>query len=130
MSARDYYAAQQTRTWALDMFEDIFTRQKIDVILSPVTAATAPRIKETPSTDTGSVAKLMRYASVYNMIGAPAVSVPVAYDAFNLPIGLQMAADHWDEHILLRLSNVAENSLARRAPRVFFDILGEAIKKP
>ncbi len=129
MSARDYYAAQQTRTWAMEMFEDIFTRQKIDVIVSPVTAATAPRIKDAPSTDIASVAKLMRYANPYNMIGAPAVSVPVGYDEFNLPIGLQLAADHWQEHKLLRLSNVAEQVVARRAPSVFFDVLGNALKK-
>jgi Asp-tRNA(Asn)/Glu-tRNA(Gln) amidotransferase A subunit family amidase len=127
MSARDYYAAQQTRTWAMGMFEDIFTRQKVDVIASPVAAATAPRIKDTPSTDIASVAKLMRYASVYNMIGSPAVSVPVGYDESNLPIGLQLAADHWDEHTLLRLSNVAEQAVARRAPSVYFDVLGNAL---
>jgi aspartyl-tRNA(Asn)/glutamyl-tRNA(Gln) amidotransferase subunit A len=111
----------------MGMFEDIFTRQKVDVIASPVAAATAPRIKDTPSTDIASVAKLMRYASVYNMIGAPAVSVPVGYDESNLPIGLQLAADHWDEHTLLRLSNVAEQAVARRAPSVYFDVLGNAL---
>eukprot|EP00029_Vermamoeba_vermiformis_P000912 TRINITY_DN11085_c0_g1_i1.p1 TRINITY_DN11085_c0_g1~~TRINITY_DN11085_c0_g1_i1.p1 ORF type:complete len:611 (-),score=195.06 TRINITY_DN11085_c0_g1_i1:44-1672(-) len=129
MSARDYYAAQQTRTWAMEMFEDIFTRQKIDVIVSPVTASTAPHIKDSPSTDMASVAKLMRYANLYNMVGNPAVSVPVGYDALNLPIGLQLAADHWQEHKLLRLSNVAEQAIARRAPSVFFDVLGNALKK-
>lgn len=128
MSARDYFTAQQVRTWAMDVFEDIFTKQKIDVIMSPVTASTAPRIKDVPSTDIASVAKLMRYASVYNMIGAPAVSVPVGYDEHNLPIGLQLAAVHWHEHKLLRLANVAEQALVRRAPRVFFDILGDALK--
>lgn len=113
----------------MEMFEDIFTRQKIDVIVSPVTASTAPHIKDSPSTDMASVAKLMRYANLYNMVGNPAVSVPVGYDALNLPIGLQLAADHWQEHKLLRLSNVAEQAIARRAPSVFFDVLGNALKK-
>ena len=43
-----------------------------------------------------------------NLLGLPAISVPVGHDAAGLPIGLQFIGRAWTEATLLRLASVVE----------------------
>ena len=57
------------------------------------------------------------------MIGLPGVSIPAGYDAASLPIGLQAMADHWNEHVLLRVAHALENTAQLHAPATYFSPL-------
>ena len=45
-----------------------------------------------------------------NLLGLPAISVPVGHDASGLPIGLQFIGRPWTEATLLRLGAAVEAS--------------------
>jgi Asp-tRNA(Asn)/Glu-tRNA(Gln) amidotransferase A subunit family amidase len=73
--------------------------------------------------DLGTVTELMRFIFPPNLIGLPAISFPDGYNEIGLPIGMQAIGRPWDEHVLLRLAYAAEQSVERKRPQVFFEIL-------
>lgn len=110
--AVDYVRAQRVRARALAHVRRVF--DAVDVLVTPSTAATAPRIpvsdpKETWS-DLSTVTELMRYAFLGNFTGNPGLTVPVGVDPEGLPIGLQLMGDHWQEALLLRVGRALERS--------------------
>ena len=121
-NATDYLLAQQVRTRALNTFREIY--QQVDVIVSPGTALTAQPVPPNGTldgwSDLGADTEMMRYVFPGNLVGLPAISFPVGYDEQGLPVGMQAMGRHWEEHTLLRVAYVAEQSLARRAPRRFY----------
>jgi Asp-tRNA(Asn)/Glu-tRNA(Gln) amidotransferase A subunit family amidase len=130
MSAADYLQAQRIRTRALAHFGRAFER--VDAILTPATAITAPTVPDGCEndgwSDLGSVTELMRFAMPANLTGHPAIAFPVGYDARGLPIGMQAMARPWAEYTLLRIASAAEQTTPRRRPPTYYDIL-ESIKK-
>ena len=93
---------------------NLFNTQ-VDLILTPSTAITAPRIYPQSlkygEADLESASDAMRFASFVNFSGVPAVSVPAGYDDNQLPIGLQFVAKWFDESTLLRMAKVSEEIL-------------------
>ncbi len=88
-----YIKAQKVRDIIKQEFNEIF--KDADLILSPVSPTTAPKIGsfKTP---------LQMYLSdIYtisvNLAGLPAISLPVAKDKDNMPIGLQLIGKAFDE---------------------------------
>lgn len=81
-----------------------------DVILSPTLAE--PPIKigilNTETTDGRALFDRMRefspFCNIYNASGEPAMSVPLYWGEYNLPIGVQFAARFGDEVTLLKLA--------------------------
>jgi Asp-tRNA(Asn)/Glu-tRNA(Gln) amidotransferase A subunit family amidase len=65
----------------------------------------------------------MRFILPGNLLGLPALSVPVGYDARGLPIGLQLTGRAWEEALLLRAGRLLEAKITRRRPATFFDLL-------
>jgi Asp-tRNA(Asn)/Glu-tRNA(Gln) amidotransferase A subunit family amidase len=126
-TAVDYIQAQRIRTQAIATFEGAF--QKVDAILSPTTAITAPPIpvKGVPHgwSDLSATTEKMRYAFQANLTGLPAISFPVGYDSDGLPIGMQAMGDYWQERGLLRIAFAAEQVVERKRPGMFFTILPE-----
>ncbi len=124
VTASDYLQAQRVRTRAMQTFRDLF--QQVDVIVSPATALAAPPIPAggLPGgwSDLGTDTEMMRYAFVGNLTGLPAISFPAGYDERGLPVGMQAMGRHWEEALLLRVANVAEQNLTRRKPRRFYPI--------
>lgn len=125
-SSADYVRAQQVRTAAIADLSAALGRA--DVIATPTTARTAPRIPVDHAregwSDLTSVTQVMRYAFLGNLTGFPAVTTPVGYDARGLPIGLQLMSRPWAEHTLLRAASVLESRLEQRRARVYFDVFG------
>ncbi|KAL2254496.1 UNVERIFIED_CONTAM: Fatty acid amide hydrolase [Sesamum indicum] len=68
---------------------------------------------------------LMRFVVNANLLGFPAVSVPVGYDKQGLPIGLQIIGRPWCEATILRLAAAVEELCAtpKKKPLQFYDIL-------
>ena len=52
-------AAQKVRTYALDIFKELFTR--VDLIATPATATLAPRVSEEQYTDIVATADIIKY---------------------------------------------------------------------
>jgi Asp-tRNA(Asn)/Glu-tRNA(Gln) amidotransferase A subunit family amidase len=123
--ADDYLRAQQFRTRAMATFEQLFTQ--VDVILSPGTAKTAQPFPATGAsngwsnlaTDT----EYMRFVTPANLTGLPAISFPIGYDLHGLPISMHAMADHWQEHLLLRVAYNAEQVVERKTPVNYFPVL-------
>ncbi|KAK6805535.1 hypothetical protein RDI58_003320 [Solanum bulbocastanum] len=76
--------------------------KKVDIIVTPTTAMTAPIISPTAltvgETNMPITENLMRFVLAGNLLGFPAISVPVGYDKQGLPIGMQLIGRHGANH--------------------------------
>ncbi|KAK6136437.1 hypothetical protein DH2020_029793 [Rehmannia glutinosa] len=126
-SASDYVAAQCLRRRLMYYHTEIF--KKVDVIVTPTTGMTAPVIPpaalSSGETDLQVSGNLMRFVVTANLLGFPAISVPVGYDKQGLPIGLQIIGRPWCEATVLRLAAAVEELCAtpKKKPLQFYDIL-------
>jgi Asp-tRNA(Asn)/Glu-tRNA(Gln) amidotransferase A subunit family amidase len=124
-TSRDYVQAQRIRTRAMRNFNEALS--KVDVILTPATAVTAPPIPADAvaegESDLSIVTELMRFIFATNLTGHPSISFPVGYDSKGLPIGMQATGRAWHEHALLRLANVADTVVEKKRPQAYFPII-------
>jgi amidase len=87
-----------------------------DIMLSPTTATTAPthgrfhlNQETTIETFMSKVfATPIQFTVPHNIMGTPAISLPLALDSQGLPIGVQLAAAPAREHLLLQLARALE----------------------
>lgn len=123
--ATDYLQAQQVRTRALHIFDEIFA--SVDAVVTPTTAVTAPPIPTDgwPHgwSDLSTETEVMRFVFPANLTGLPAISFPVGYDGNGLPIGMHVMGRHWEENLLLRIAYAAEQVVPRKRPSTFFNML-------
>jgi aspartyl-tRNA(Asn)/glutamyl-tRNA(Gln) amidotransferase subunit A len=49
------------------------------------------------------------YTISVNLAGVPAISLPIAKDKDNMPIGMQLIAKHFDEQTLFDGAKIVEN---------------------
>jgi Asp-tRNA(Asn)/Glu-tRNA(Gln) amidotransferase A subunit family amidase len=123
-TAMDYLKAQQMRTRALSIFNEVY--QKVDVLISPTTALAAQPIPANGLSggwsDLGTDTEMMRFVFPGNLTGLPAISFPVGYDERGLPVGMQAMGRHWEENLLLRVAYTAEQGLKRRTPVRYYPI--------
>ncbi|CAK7330349.1 unnamed protein product [Dovyalis caffra] len=103
--------------------------KKVDVIVTPTTGMTAPKIPTSAlsygETDMQVTGYLMRFVVAANLLGLPAISIPVGYDKQGLPIGLQLIGRPWGEATLLRLASAVEELCVKpkKQPASFYDVL-------
>ncbi|KAL6218390.1 hypothetical protein ACLB2K_011604 [Fragaria x ananassa] len=126
-SASDYVTAQCIRRRIMYHHMEIF--KKVDVIVTPTTGMTAPKIPPSAlkdgETDMQVTGDLMRFIIAANLLGLPAISVPVGYDKHGLPIGLQLIGRPWGEASILRLASAVEELCmkSKKRPASYFDVL-------
>ena len=72
----------------------------VELVLSPTTNAVAPPIAGTDTVT--ATAQLTRFTHPWSAAHIPVLSVPCGFTHEGLPIGLQLAADLWQEPLLLR----------------------------
>lgn len=126
-TASDYVAAQRLRRRV--MYHHMEILKKVDVIVTPTTGMTAPVIPpealKVGETDLQVTGNLMRFIIAPNLLGLPAVSVPIGYDNQGLPIGLQIIGRPWAEASILRLAAAVEDLCPepKKKPMSYFDIL-------
>lgn len=94
---------------------------KIDVLITPTIPISAPEIavlKQNPQSLRPSELLLLRNTRPLNVWGLPAISIPCGFTKKGLPIGLQIAAPHWGESVVLSLAHAYEQSTEwhRRKP--------------
>ncbi len=96
-----YIKAQQIRRLISDDFVKAF--EKVDVIMGPSSPETAFNIGE-KSDDPISMYLSDIYTIAVNLAGLPGMSVPAGFDN-NMPVGLQIIANHFDESRLLNVAH-------------------------
>lgn len=92
-------------------YEETFRR--CDVLLSPTTAAPAPKLgylsaDQPYDQQVERLLTLLPYTPVQNTSGGPAISVPVGKNKDGLPIGVQLASPLGEERRLLELAFALE----------------------
>jgi aspartyl-tRNA(Asn)/glutamyl-tRNA(Gln) amidotransferase subunit A len=95
-----YLKAQKVRQLISDDFKQAF--QKVDVIMGPTSPSVAFRFGER-SEDPISMYLSDIYTIAANLAGLPGMSIPAGF-AYDLPVGLQLVGNYFDE---ARLLNVA-----------------------
>ncbi|MDB5630454.1 MAG: Amidase [Tardiphaga sp.] len=112
-SATDY-VAMQLAAFEISKALATFFRD-CDIFLSPTLCQPALKVGEldTMAADLSHVSPVLRRfmpgTSMFNMSGQPAMSVPLAWTASNLPIGISFAARYGDEATLFRLAAQLES---------------------
>lgn len=108
----DYLRAEQLRTVLIQDLARLFL--DVDVIIGPTSPLTAWQIGEW-TVEVGKEAESVLAASwrltyPWNLAGLPAISVPCGFDRDGLPIGLQIAAQPYNEIAVIRAAHAYERA--------------------
>lgn len=102
-----YKKAQQVRTLIKQDFEKAF--EKVDAIVTPTSPTTAFKIGE-KTTDPLQMYLTDIFTISVNLAGVPAVSIPCGFTQNNLPVGLQIIGNNFDEETILKTAYAYEQS--------------------
>ncbi len=102
-----YLKAQKVRHLIRDEFNKIF--DEADLILSPITPTVAPKLGSIK--DPLEMYKSDMYTIAINLIGLPALSLPVMKNSDGLPVGLQLIAKAFNEQPIFNTALALEQSL-------------------
>jgi aspartyl-tRNA(Asn)/glutamyl-tRNA(Gln) amidotransferase subunit A len=112
VSAISYLNALQAREKFIQQFHLAMTDAGVDALIVPTTPIPAPLIGEesTPveKENHPTRALLLRLNRPANLAGIPAISIPCALTAGNLPVGLQLIGTVGNEQRLLEVAQVAQ----------------------
>ena len=97
-----YKKAQKVRRKIKEDFVKVFS--KIDVLLTPTTPTTAFKLGEKTS-DPLEMYLSDIFTTSANLAGIPGINIPIGKDKNNLPIGLQLLANQFEEEKLLQLGS-------------------------
>ena len=131
-SGLEYINCQKQRTRAIEIVKSLF--EDVDVIVTPGTGCTAPRI--IPSalshgiSDSKTSGELMKFAFLANLTGIPALVMPVGTQMEGLPISLQIMASWCQDGLLLKVGHALEMMLGdvMPSPQVYYDVLKDYTK--
>ena len=96
----------------------------VDVLVTPTLGMVAPSVDwapwdQSPDEHLATFMTLANFAQPFNLSGQPALSLPVAWSASGLPIGVQCAGRPFEEATLFRLATQLETAMPwadRRPP--------------
>lgn len=94
-----YRKAQKVRRLIKEDFTNAFA--EVDVILTPTSPFTAFKIGE-KSSDPMQMYLSDIYTTSVNLAGIPAINIPIGFDSNDLPIGVQLIANQFEENLLLQ----------------------------
>ena len=128
LTAVEVHAANRLRSWGMEMINKLFESERLDAIVTPTVARTAPVLtsgmRASGASDTALVVELMKHIFLANLLGLPALSVPLGLGAeTSLPIGLQLIGSWWEEGKLLRLAKALDADGSTPRPKLFHDDL-------
>ncbi len=99
-----YLKAQKVRTLIINEFKNTF--KNVDVLLAPVSPIMPPKIGEL--TDDPLKLYMMDVLTVpVNLAGIPSLSIPAGFSD-NLPIGIQIIGNYFDEKLLYQVGQAFE----------------------
>jgi len=93
--------------------------QRHDLWLSPTTAAVAEswgnynlgRADLSPQAYMAHIFRQIQFCFPHNVMGTPAISLPLAMHSSGLPIGVQLGARAAEEHVVLQVAAVLEREM-------------------
>ena len=100
-----YYKALKIRKAIINSFDEIF--KKYDLIIGPTTTNFAYKLGESED-DAVKILFDDLFTNPVNMAGLPAISIPIGFGKNNLPIGMQIIANHFDEATIYKLASYIE----------------------
>ncbi|MFA6597404.1 MAG: Asp-tRNA(Asn)/Glu-tRNA(Gln) amidotransferase subunit GatA [Ignavibacteriaceae bacterium] len=103
-----YKKAQQVRRKIKEDFDKVFTQ--VDVLLTPTTPTTAFKFGE-KTTDPIEMYLSDIFTTSANLAGIPGINIPIGKDKNNLPIGLQLLANQFEEEKLLQLGSILKEEI-------------------
>jgi amidase len=122
LTPADYFGALAAANIARRKVAQVFAKH--DVWLSPTTARTAEpwgryHLARTDVEPTGNFTTEMfavpcQYTIPHNLMGTPAISLPLALHSNGLPIGVQLAARPAEDHVVLQLATALEAAMPWR----------------
>ena len=125
LRSEDYLQAQRVRTALLEELRDLF--QEVDLLVTPSTAITAPKIREdvqeSGESDLSTTAQLIQFVPPASLSGYPALSLPVGYTPGGMPVGLQLMAAPWREDLLLGVGMALEARIPKQPPMLHHQLL-------
>ena len=90
------------------------TMERVDILLTPTTAVTAPPIGQKMVTvgdrEEPRLPLLSRLTRPFNLGGVPTISVPCGFTSGGMPIGLQLAGRPFEEAAVLRVAHAYEQA--------------------
>jgi len=116
MPATDYINAQRLRRMMQQEFQCVW--KQADLLLTPATPTTAPRIGQTTVEIDGEMedARLAstRLVRGINVLGLPALSMPCGFSSEGLSVGLQIIGRPFEEELILRAGAALEDAIGVR----------------
>ena len=100
-----FYKALKIRKAIINSFDEIF--KKYDLIIGPTTTNFAYKLGESEDDAVKSFFDDL-FTNPVNMAGLPAISIPIGFGKNNLPIGMQIIANHFDEATIYKLASYIE----------------------
>ena len=113
ITASDYMQSQKIRGLLIEDIDSLFKEYKL--LFSPTTPIIAPEIGTSEMfTETGSGIDinviLGTFTTPFNMIGVPTISIPCGFSESNMPIGMQIAGNRFEERLVLNAAYAYENN--------------------
>jgi aspartyl-tRNA(Asn)/glutamyl-tRNA(Gln) amidotransferase subunit A len=96
-----YRKAQKVRRLIKEDFDKVFS--EVDLLITPTTPTTAFKIGE-KSNDPLQMYLSDIYTTSANLAGIPGMSIPIGKNSENLPIGLQILSQQFDEEKIFQLA--------------------------
>lgn len=115
-----YKKAQKVRTLIIEDFKKVL--KDVDVIIAPTTPITALKL--------GEFAKYPFFGEVMDVLmepstiaGLPGINVPAGFDSNNLPVGMQIIGNYFDEKSILNLAHQFEKETD------FFGVIKKGVER-
>jgi aspartyl-tRNA(Asn)/glutamyl-tRNA(Gln) amidotransferase subunit A len=107
VTSNDYVQAQRVRRLTKRKLAELFTT--VDVVVTPTSLTAAPRIADAPATI---VTRLLRSSctSYWNLMGQPALAVPMGFNAAGLPLSLQIAGRPFEDALVLKAGDAYQGA--------------------
>jgi aspartyl-tRNA(Asn)/glutamyl-tRNA(Gln) amidotransferase subunit A len=107
VSSNDYVQAQRVRRLTKRKLAELFAT--VDVVVTPTSLTAAPRIADMP---VSMVTRLLRtsFTSYWNMMGQPALAVPMGFNGAGLPLSLQIAGRPFEDALVLRAGDAFQQA--------------------
>ncbi len=103
-----YRKAQKVRRLIKEDFDKVFS--EVDLLITPTTPTTAFKIGE-KSDDPLQMYLSDIYTTSANLAGIPGVNIPIGKNSDNLPIGLQILAQQFEEEKIFQLAILIQNEI-------------------
>ena len=98
-----YEQAQKVRSVIKNDFEQAF--KKVDIILGPTTPSTAFPLNNKARSDPTELYSSDLYTIPANLAGLPAISIPAGLSKNELPVGMQLIGQAFNERVLLNVAH-------------------------